>query len=65
MLTNIIDTKRYPQSLIFSINCLKRIEESGHKLNSYNLISLEEGNQLLNKSDYLKYLEEIKLSFTS
>lgn len=65
MLTNIVDTKRYPQSLIFSINCLKRIEDSGHKLNSYNLISLEEGNQLLNKSDYLKYLEEIKLSFTS
>ena len=63
MLKSIVDLSRYPQSLIFSINCLERIEKSGHKLSKYNLISLEDTEQLLNKEDYIKCLQEIKDSF--
>lgn len=65
MMKNIVDKSRYPQSLIFSINCLERIENSGHKLNDYNLISLEDNEQLLTKEEYINHLDEIKLSFTN
>ena len=65
MMKNIVDKSRYPQSLIFSINCLERIEKSGHKLSNYNLINLDGNEQLLTKEDYTNHLDEIKLSFTN
>lgn len=65
MMKNIVDKSRYPQSLIFSINCLERIEKSGHKLSNYNLINLDGNEQLLTKEDYINHLDEIKLSFTN
>ncbi len=63
MMTNISDIIKYPQSLVFSINCLERINQSGHKLEYYNLIDLEGFEQLLNKTDYTNNLKEIKTFF--
>lgn len=67
MCDKIIDTDKYPQSFIFSINCIERIEKAGRKLESANIIDMGkllvddmDNPQLLCKEEYVQYASEIK-----
>lgn len=66
MCDKIVDTKMYPQSFIFSIDCIKRIEKSGRKLEHANIINMGdllvddiEHPQLLCKQEYALHSKEI------
>lgn len=68
MCDKISDTKTYPQSFVFSIDCVERIYQSGATLpNEAHIIKMEnlpmddlEHPQLLCKQDYIQHKEEIK-----
>ena len=62
----ITDTATYPQSFVFSINCIERIEKSGHKPDGANIIDMGklvvddvEHPRLLGTHEYDLYLSEI------
>ena len=66
MCDKIKDTDQYPQSMIFSINCLERIAKSGHKFNDCYVIDMAklpiddvEHPKLLCKQDFLENADEI------
>ena len=66
MCEKIADTKLYPQSFVFSINCEERIEKAGASLEDVNIIRMEdlpmddkEHPQLLCEHDYSLYTDEI------
>lgn len=66
MCDKIVDTAMYPQSFIFSIDCIERIEKSGRKLEQANIINMGdlpvddmEHPQLLCKQEYVLYSSEI------
>lgn len=66
MCDKINDTKQYPQSMIFSINCLERITKAGRKFDDCNIIDMAElpiddpGHpKLLCRHDFLENADEI------
>lgn len=66
MCEKISDTKTYPQSFIFSINCEERISKAGASLEKINIIDIESlpmddsaNPKLLCKHDYSAYSKEI------
>mgnify|MGYP001232206958 CR=1 FL=1 len=66
MCEKISDTKTYPQSFIFSINCEERISKAGASLENANIIDIERlpmddsvNPKLLCKHDYSAYSKEI------
>ena len=66
MCDKIVDTAMYPQSFIFSIDCIERIEKSGRKLEQANIINMGdlpvddmEHPQLLCKQEYVLHSNEI------
>ena len=72
MCDKIIDTTMYPQSFIFSIDCIKRIEKSGRKLEQANIINMGDlpvddvaHPQLLCEQEYIQYSSEINIMLQS
>ena len=66
MCDKIVDTAMYPQSFIFSIDCIERIEKSGRNLEQANIINMGdlpvddmEHPQLLCKQEYVLHSNEI------
>ena len=66
MCDKIVDTAMYPQSFIFSIDCIERIEKSRRKLEQANIINMGdlpvddiEHPQLLCKQEYVLHSNEI------
>ena len=66
MCEKIVDTDTYPQSFVFSINCVERIEKAGCKLTNAYIIDMgdlpvddKENPQLLCKQEYDQYATEI------
>ena len=66
MCDKIKDVDRYPQSMVFSINCLERITKAGHKFDDCYIIDMSElpvddnaRPKLLCKQDYLENADEI------
>ena len=66
MCDKIKDTSSYPQSFVFSIDCLERIQKSGRKLENANIIDMgelivddKEHPRLLCKQEYIQYGSEI------
>lgn len=72
MCDKIVDTAMYPQSFIFSIDCIERIEKSGRKLEQANIINMGdlpaddmEHPQLLCKQEYVLHSSEINNMLSS
>lgn len=66
MCDKINDTKQYPQSMIFSINCLERITKAGRKFDDCSIIDMAELTiddpehpKLLCRHDFLENADEI------
>ena len=66
MCDKIRNTNRYPQSMIFSINCLERIAKTGQTFDDYYIIDMENlpvddvGHpKLLCRQDFLENANEI------
>ena len=66
MCDKIKDINQYPQSMVFSINCLERIEKAGHKLDDCYIIDMAElpvdddsHPKLLCRHDFLENTDEI------
>ncbi len=66
MCDKIKDTNQYPQSMVFSINCLERIAKSGHKFDDCHIIDMAELSvddvahpKLLCRQDFLENADEI------